>query len=178
MFQKYTQTTYETCLACSLLQAVDQITPIKINKEIELEVINHSMKFSKEDFVVGHLDYISEKFKINILRVVDNKPFYEYIKKIKTNSKINTITHKIDLGLIDSYLKNTQPIVYIDAYSLFKISHAPHFITVLKKTDEKYEIFDPWYGKTMIIESKVLSDAVSSLRNHLLFCPQLITLSK
>jgi hypothetical protein len=60
MIQKYTQTTYETCLACSLLQAVDKIKPIKINRRIELEVINHSFKFSKDDFVVGHLDYIAK----------------------------------------------------------------------------------------------------------------------
>jgi hypothetical protein len=178
MIQKYTQTTYETCLACSLLQAVDQITPIKINKEIELELITHSMKFSKEDFVVGHLDYISKNFKVNILRIVDNKPFYDYIKKIKTDSKITTKVAKIDLKLIDSYLESTKPIVYIDAYTFFKISHAPHFITVLKKIDDKYEIFDPWYGKSMIIKAQILYDSISSLNNHLLFCPQLIVVSK
>jgi len=152
--------------------------PIKINKKIELEVINHSMKFSKKDFVVGHLDYIGKKYKLNILRVVDNQPFYNYIKKIKTGPNIKIKVARIDFKLIDSYLETTKPIVYIDAYTLFKISHAPHFITVLRKIKNKYEVFDPWYGKTMIIESETLSDAISSLRNHLLFCPQLITLSK
>ena len=51
MIQKYTQTTYETCLACSLLQAVDKIKSVKITQKKELELINYSMKHSKDDFV-------------------------------------------------------------------------------------------------------------------------------
>jgi len=98
------------------------------------------MKFSKEDFVVGHLDYIGEKYELNILRVVDNIPFYDYIKKIKTRPNIKIKVARIDIKLIDSYLGTTKPIIYIDAYSLFKISHAPHFITVLRKINMKYLI--------------------------------------
>ena len=101
MLQKYIQTTYETCLACSLLQAVDKIKPIKINQKIELEVINHSMKFSRDDFVIGHLDYIAKHFKVKIQRVVDNKPFLNYINKIRTSPKISNKVEKISIYLYE-----------------------------------------------------------------------------
>jgi hypothetical protein len=176
MIQKYTQTTYETCLAVSLLQAVDKIKPIKINQKIELEVINHSMKFSRDDFVAGHLDYITNHFNVNIQRIVDNKSFLNYINKIKTSSKIANKVEKVTLQLIDETLKQNQPIVYIDAYTLFGYYHAPHFITVLEKQNNNYKIFDTWDGKTKTISGEKLSNAISSLRNHLKFAPQIITI--
>ncbi len=174
MIQKYTQSTYETCLACCLLQAVDKIIPTKITQKIELEVINHSFRFSKDDFVIGHLDYIAKKFNTNIFRIVDNRPFLNHITKIKTSVKIKNKVRKINLKLIDSVLEENQPIVYIDAYFLFGVYHAPHFITVLEKKNSQYKIFDTWDGKVKMIDSKTLSKAISSLRNHLKFCPQLI----
>gem|GEM_PF-6306228 len=36
MLQKYRQTTYETCLAVSLLQAVGRLKPVRITRKLEL----------------------------------------------------------------------------------------------------------------------------------------------
>lgn len=173
MIQKYTQSTYETCLACCLLQAVDKIKPVKISQKLELDCINHSLKFSKADFVIGHLDFISKMFNVNITRIVDNKPFYNYVKKIKSSPKIRTKVRKIDLNLVNQLL-DKKPILYIDAYYLFKVYHYPHFITVLDKIGDKYKIFDTWDGKEKLIESKILAKSISSLRNHIKLCPQMI----
>ena len=61
-FMPYKQTTYETCLACCLLNASTK----KVNKKLELECINHSMNYSKDDFVSGHTDFVEKKFNVSI----------------------------------------------------------------------------------------------------------------
>ena len=177
MIQKYTQTTYETCLACCLLQLVNNVKPIKITKKLELDCIVHSLKFSKNDFVIGHLDFIVKKFKVNILRIVDNIYFYNYIKKIKHSKNINTIVQTIDLNLINNLLKKNYPIIYIDAYYLFKIHHYPHFVTVLKKNKNNYKIFDTWDGKIKLINRITFLESIISLRNRLRFTPQILTIT-
>ncbi len=177
MVKRYTQTTYETCLACSLLQAVNKTNPITIDQKTELEVINHSLRFSKDDFVSGHLDFIVKRFNVKIRRIVDNKLFLNYINKVKTSDKIKNEVAKVNLNLIDDLLKEVQPIVYIDAYLLFGVYHAPHFITILEKVNDKYKIFDTWDGIEKLIEAETLSKAISSLRDYLKFAPQVIVIN-
>ncbi len=172
MIKEYTQTTYETCLAVSLLQAVG-----KINKKLELDCIIHSLKFSKDDFVVGHIDFIQNNFSVKITRLVDNKLFYNYLKDIKATDLIETKIVKIDLELIDNLLKNNKPILYLDSYCLFKITHSPHFVTVIDKIGNSYKIFDPWDGKFKEISSKIVLEGIESLRNHLKFCPQILLIA-
>ena len=175
MKNNYEQTTYETCLACCLLQFIDSV---KLNQDLELECINYSMKFSKEDFVIGHLNFITEKFGIEIERIVDNKLFFDYIMKIKTSELIHTEVKKINLDLIDNLLQKSSVILYIDAYYFYKIVHYPHFITVLNKEGKNYKLLDNWDGKEKIIDEEILSQSIISLRNHLKFCPQIIILNK
>ncbi len=91
---KRAQSTYEGCLACCILQAVKRIKNIKISKKFELNCLIHSLKFSKHDFVIGHLDFIAKNFNVKIRRIVDNKKFYYYVKKIKSSSKIKTEVKK------------------------------------------------------------------------------------
>jgi len=65
-------------------------------------------------------------------------------------------------------------IVYLDAFVIWKITHAPHFIIVIENSRKGYKIYDPWDGKIRLINSTVLSKAIISLRNLLKYCPQLI----
>jgi hypothetical protein len=175
MLQKYTQTTYETCLACCLLQAVARKKILKINQMLELDCIVHSMKFSKADFVSGHLDYIAKKFNVKIRRLVENELYFNFLNKIKTSSKIKTEMAPINLKLIDSLLQQRDfPIIYIDAFYLFKVIHSPHFITVLGKKDSIYRIFDTWDGKEKLIDMKVLAKAISALKNHIKLGAQIL----
>ncbi len=164
MIQKYKQTTFETCLSCCLLQAVSQE---KITKKNELACINHAMNYSRNDFVIGHLDFIVKKFNVRIERIVDNKHFYSYIKKIKTQ------VQKIDLRLIDRFIKK-KPILYIDSIVLFHVYHYPHFITMLEKEGSKYKIFDVWDGEIKTIDAKIIAQGISSLRNKIKLCPQML----
>lgn len=173
MIQKYTQSTYETCLACCLLQAIGRSKPLKLSRRLELDCINHSMKFSKNDFVIGHLDYIIKKFNTNVIRIVDNQKFYNYLKDINQSPKIKIEHRKINLNLIDKLL-DKRPILYIDAYSLFKVYHYPHFVTILDKIVDNYKIFDTWDGKEKTTSGEMLSKSISSLRNRIRLCPQIL----
>ena len=79
--------------------------------------------------------------------------------------------------MIDRYLEK-YPILYLDAYYLFKKSHYPHFVTILGKERKgkelRYRIYDPWDGREKLIKSKILSKSISSLRNYLKMVPEMI----
>ena len=94
-------------------------------------------------------------------------------EKIKSSPKIKTEVRKIDLNLVNQLL-DKKPILYIDAYYLFKVYHYPHFITVLDKIGNKYNIFDTWDGREKLIDGKVLAKLIFSLRNHIKLCPQVL----
>lgn len=151
---------------------------LKSPPKLELDCIIHSMKFSKEDFVIGHLDFIVKKFHVMVERYVDNRQFYDYIKRVKPSKRIKTEVHKINLRFIDELLALSSLILYIDAYHLFKAYHYPHFITVLDKKGKIYKIFDTWEGKERGIDTRTLSKSISSLRNHIRLCPQVIRIYK
>ncbi len=170
MIQKYEQTTFETCLAVDLLNLIG----VEISQKLEREFINYALDFSKDNFTVGHLDFIAKKFNVWLNFYVDNKPFFNFIKEFKFSNKITLIQEKIDLKLISKLIKISPIIVYVDSYYLWKVSHYPHFIIVTKKSKNGYKIFDPWDGKTKNINSNILSKSISSLRNRLKFCPQVI----
>jgi len=168
--QKYEQSTFETCLAVCLLNVVG----IKISKKKEMEIINYALNFSKYNFTLGHLDLIAKKFNVELNFYLDNKAYFNFVKKFKFSNKIKLFIHKIDLRLIDKLIKISPIIVYIDSYFIYKILHYPHFIIVIKKLNNGYKIFDPWDGKIKVIKKKILSKSIISLRNFLKFCPQII----
>jgi len=89
---------------------------------------------------------------------------------------ITTEQQTIDLRLVDRNVQKN-PIIYIDGYQLFDIYHYPHFITILDKNAEGYRIFDTWHGKEQSIDSKTLAKSISSLRNHIRLCPQMIVIN-
>ncbi|MGC9031672.1 MAG: hypothetical protein ACP5H7_02855 [Minisyncoccia bacterium] len=90
MANYYTQTTYESCLACCLLFLVEKIKGIKITPKNELDCIIHSLKFSKGDFGIGHFDFVLKKFGVAIKRIVDDKKCFLYLKKFKGLPKLKT----------------------------------------------------------------------------------------
>ncbi|RMD67494.1 hypothetical protein D6817_01470 [Candidatus Pacearchaeota archaeon] len=172
MLQKYTQTTYESCLACCLLQAVARVKPLKISKKLELACLLHSLKFSKHDFVIGHVDFIVKKFNVRVTRIVGSKRLFDHLKR-KRSRNLSTKRKRIDLSLINKFL-DKQPIVEMDVYHLYRTYHYPHFITILGKTGNKYKIFDTWDGKEKFVRSKTLANSISSLKNRLKLSPQMI----
>ncbi len=171
MIQPYQQTTYETCLACCLLQAARK----EVTRNEERAILNHSLDFSRDFFVLGHLDYFIKKYDAKFDLIADNQRFVQWLGQVSAN--ISLKCEKITLGLIDEHLSSF-PILLIDDYYLYYEVHYPHWITVLRKRDDSYEIFDVWDGKEKIISAKLLEEAIRSLREHLNFCPQLILLQK
>jgi hypothetical protein len=168
--QDYAQSTFETCLAVDLLQ----LTEKKISKEEELKTINHAMNFSKDNFTIGHIDYVAKNYDLELNLYIDNKWYFDFTNKIKFSNKIKTIQKKINLDLINERIKVSPVIVYVDSFAIWKITHAPHFIIVIQETKKGYKIYDPWYGKIKIIDSEILSKGISDLRDLLKYCPQLI----
>ncbi|MBI2575494.1 hypothetical protein HYV82_06440 [Candidatus Woesearchaeota archaeon] len=173
MLQKYRQTTYETCLAVSLLQAVGRVKPVKITRKLELACILHSMMFSRADFAAGHLDFVARRFGVRVLRIVDRGKGADYVKGIKVpNSR--TEVKRITLGLVDRLIKESPIILYMDSYALFGYVHLPHFVTVVGKKSGKYRVFDPWSGRYMLLDRETLSRAVSLLRSRIRLVPQVL----
>jgi hypothetical protein len=168
--QNYAQTTFETCLAVDLLQ----LTEKNISKSEELKIINYALNFSKDNFTIGHLDFVAKNYNLRFDFYVDNNWFFNFINKFKFSNKINVIHKKIDLNLINNQIKISPVIVYVDSFALWKITHAPHFIIVIQQTKEGYKIYDPWDGKIKVISSDTLSKGIINLRNLLKYCPQLI----
>lgn len=159
--QNYAQTTFETCLAVDLLQ----LTEKKISKNAELKIINYAMNFSKDNFTIGHLDFISKNYNLGLNFYVDNNRFLNFINKFKLSNKIKVFHKKINLNLINSQIKISPVIVYVDSFALWKITHVPHFIIVIQQTKDGYKIYDPWDGKIRNVNSKILSAANSEKVN-------------
>lgn len=170
MIQEYKQSTFETCLAVGLLNLIG----IKISQKKELSVIHYALKFLKDNFTIGHLDFIANNFNIGLDFYVDNKSFLKFIRKFKFSDKINLLQEKIDLKLIDKLTRISPVIVYVDSFYLWKVIHYPHFIIVIEKSKKGYKIFDPWDGKIKYINSVILSKAIIGLRNIIKICPQII----
>jgi hypothetical protein len=172
----YAQTTFETCLACCLLTEVRKLRKISINQKLELACINHAMKYTKEDFVLGHLDFVGKRFGANSLRIVEDAHFYRYLKRRKPSAKTTLLCKKIGISLIDHLLETGCVIVLIDNFVQARIFHCPHYITILEKDDKTkaYTIYDPWEGERREIPQKKLVRAIASLRSHLKMSPQLI----
>ena len=170
MIQRYEQSTFETCLAVCLLTLIGK----EVSQKKEREVIDYALNFSKYNFTIGHLEFIVKKFNTGFYFYVDNKRFCNFIKKFKPSNKIALLQEKISLKLINELIKVSPVIVYVDSFYLWKVRHYPHFIIILERYKQSYKIFDSWDGKIKPINHTILAKAVTSLRNLLKFCPQLI----
>lgn len=164
MIKPYAQTTYETCLAVSLLQAIGEA-----NRKNEIDCIHHSLEYSKDDFVIGHLDFIKKRFHATFKRYVNNR-FYH--RRLKSKNIPSTFKH-ISLNFIDT-LAHKQPLLLLDTYHLGNGVHYPHWVTLIKKDKKSYTLFDPWDGKEKTLNAKQFSKSLSSLRSKLNFCRQVL----
>ena len=170
MIQKYAQATNQACLAVCLLQ----LTKTKITKKKEWDVLEYAFNFSKDDFAIGHFDYIAKKYDIKLDDYWDNKNYCDYLRKMKISKKINILHKKIDLNIVNKLIKKSPIILQIDSYAFWKITHCSHFVIILEKNKKGYKIYDPWFGKTFQKSTKEVSKGIISLRNLLKFYPQII----
>lgn len=173
----------ETCLAKCLMILLEKEKHQKIPDKYELDLLIFSLKYERENIARGHLEKIVKDFKVKIDWYVDSQIFFDFVKKMNLPKQISLTQEKIKLNFIDKILKKPI-IIYIDRFYLWNQDwglyykyHYPHFIIVNKKIDDFYEIIDPDDGKIRKIESKILSKAIISIRNHLWISPQVIRIS-
>jgi len=173
----------ETCLAKCLMILLEKGKNQKIPDKYELELLIFSLKYERENIARGHLEKIVKDFKVNIDWYVDSKIFFDFVKKMHLPKQVSLIQKKINLNFIDKLL-DKPVILYLDRFHLWNKKdglyykyHYPHFIIITKKIGEFYEIIDPDDGKIKKIESKKLSKAIISMRNHLWMSPQIIRFS-
>jgi hypothetical protein len=174
---RYRQTTYESCLACCLLQRVAQLQTLKLSKKLELACLLNSLNYSRDDFVAGHLEFVTKKFKVQVERYVDNDTYRKYLHRFKVKNA-TLKTKKTTLTLINSLLDSSPIILLVDTQKLFNTIHYPHWITVLEKKKNTYKVFDTWEGKQRTLTAKQLQSAISKLRNHLRMAPQVVIVKK
>ena len=174
MVQQYAQTTNQTCLAVALLS----LAGVKITKHEEWKTFEYALKFCKEDFTIGHIQYIAQKHKTNFVNYIDNKYYYSHLKKKKLSKKIKLEQKKITLQMINKLIKKSPLIVQIDAWGFWKIDHCSHFVIVLEKNKNGYKVFDPWFGKIFQKSTRELSQGISNLRTALKYCPQAVQVVK
>ena len=162
----YKQTTYESCLSVALMQLLG----IKPSRSKEINIWKSGWDFN---FLIGQVNYVSNKYDKKITICVENPLYLNDLKK-QNSSYVSLIHKRIDSKLINSLLRYGKFIIYLDNYYIQKVTHAPHFILIQKENKNDYLISDPWDGKQKLINKKTIHKAVSSLRNHLKFSPIII----
>lgn len=162
------QSTYETCLPCSLLMITGK------NKKYEIEIWKHGWKFN---YLIGQLNFVSKKFKTKFKAFIENRYYFGQLQKQK-NQKISLVNQKVNFNLLRKLLKHGKVIIYLDLFFLFKVIHAPHFIVANKIIGNNIEIADPADGKVKLISLETLNKAIISLRNHMKYSPVLVVLNQ
>lgn len=162
------QSTYETCLSCSLLMITGK------TKRDEIEIWKHGWKFN---YLIGQLNYFSKKYKQKFTAYIENKYYFNQLQDQKEKN-IELINKKVDLKLLKKLLKNGKVIVYLDCFYFYKILHAPHFVVAIKMDNNFVEIADPGDEKIKKIPVEIIKKGISSLRNHLKYSPVLVTISE
>lgn len=161
------QTTYETCLASTLLMLIGE----SWTKRKEIEIWKHGWEFN---YLIGQLDYVAKKFRKSFKVYIENKYYFEKLRK-ENDKAIKLINTKIDMKLIKELLENAPVIVYLDNYYLQKAVHTSHFVLAEKYNNDVMEIADSYDGKRKEISGKIIKKAIISLRNHLKYSPVLIS---
>lgn len=162
----YKQSTYETCLAVSLLY----LAGIVPNRKKEIEIWQKGWNFN---FLEGQLNAVSDQYSIFLNVFINSKMYSNYIASY-VRPNIHIFHQKIDSNFIFNLAKENPIIVYLDNYFLQKKLHAPHFVVVLGTTAKSVKIFDPWDGRKKLISQNTLKKSIQSLQTYLQFSPVVI----
>lgn len=141
----------------------------------------YALKYSRMDFVAGHLELFENNFKLKTRRYVYNKFLYNLVKDC---CKSEMHVKKINMEFIDSVIKKQPAAVIVDSGPLYKVLynmppyHYPHWIVVYRKEKGNYSIYEPWEGKECIVPEKLLKECLKSFLNRLWGAPQVICLKQ
>lgn len=146
--------------------------------EKELDIVNSSMRFTKKDFTIGHLEAVQDKFK-EITLVIDTNFRRECnsVAQLRKSKKIRILPCAVQviIPLFLEEVKEKYPlIVYLDAFALWEYKHYPHYVIILKAVNGNYHILDPWDGKKRIVPAQQFLEGVALLKEYLHFAPRAI----
>lgn len=173
--QRYRQTTAESCLAVAALQLVRLRQGIKITRKLELECLLAGLRASKEDWVIGHLRFLSKRFDVRWHRIVQIPSYAKWLKRFDGRA-VRTIAAPINSKTIGERLAGGPVAVLLDDYPLFRIVHYPHWVMVLEQHGRKFRIFEPWEGKVRWVSFGLIDNGIRLLRRHLRWSPQMVQL--
>lgn len=144
----------------------------KISLKAELKLLIGGFKRNRDTYSAGIIKEFVSKYNKKVKVYIHSKYFFKKLKWL-VGSNIQLEHNKISLELID---KLEFPfILYIDDRILRRSAHWPHFVVVERKHKNRFVLIDPWDGKRKWLTEKKLMKAILSLKNHLKFCPLLIT---
>jgi len=153
-----------------------------MSDEYELDLLLYSLKYARENIARGHIEKVARDFAMSIGWYVDSELFLEMVQRRRLPARVSLSQKKVTLRSIDAML-DAPLILYVDRFHLWKEEwgsyyryHYPHFIVVTGRSGDKYRIIDPDDGKVRWVAARVLSRAISGLRNHLWISPQIIRL--
>lgn len=165
------QKTCEGCLPASLLTLINKKGTLKA----ELSLLMGGFKRTRESYALGILDEFSHKFEANVTVYVDNGRYLKQALKIIDNPRIMLRQAKIDRKFLD---RIDRPfILSLDAFSLHKDVHWPHYVIIEVSSNGFFSIIDPWNGQRRNFDKAKALKGIISLRNHLKFCPIVIKLN-
>lgn len=173
--QRYRQTTSESCLAVALLQLIALQRPLRITRKLEQQCCFSALRHTREDFVVGHLRFLTKRFGVRWKRLVQFPRFAQQLKRFG-QSGVELHVAPINARTIDRLLAHGPLAILLDDFALFCVYHYPHWVLVLARRGKRFHIFEPWEGKTRWIPARVLENGIALLRKHLRMSPQLIQL--
>ena len=166
----YKQTTCESCLSCCLLMLSGNL----INRKNEIDLFIEGIKRYPFSYSLGICEEFSIKYNKNIIIYVDNKYYSKYLNNLKITDGINIVHQYIDIRFINK--KFVPFIIYIDNNVLGEYTHSPHFVIVETINKNNCTIIDPWKGKRLNINKKIIFDGVLLLKRHLKYSPLIIQL--
>ena len=170
----YQQTTYESCLACSLLMAVGE----DIDREKELELWKSGWDFK---FMIGQFNKVAEDYSKELEVYIEWKAYFDYFKEQAVKG-VNVYKSRVDGDLIKKILSKGRAVLYSDYYYTYMgeahkprwRGHFPHAVLALEITKSgRVKVADPYDGKLHYFKMSRLEDSIEGLRK-LKFSPVLI----
>ncbi len=105
---------------------------------------------------------------------IDFGAFYRILDKLDAPKNLRMYPKKINLKFLKEMTKEGPVVIYIDMFTLERIYHYSHFVVLDGIDDKKAVILDPWTGKKIEMEARVLTRSISYVRNMLKISPKLI----
>ena len=165
--KEYTQRTCQTCLSCCLLKCSN----IDVTPKDEFATLEAALKYTRDDYTIGHLVHVSNKYDVYIDIYTSFVPPIYHINKMDM-IRINYIPLLAKdtedyVKVLTKIIKNGLVIVKIDGHTLFGKFHYPYYVVVLSgdaTPSNKLTYINFWNGTRGDMYLDKLIDSVENLK--------------